>query len=280
MRTIRSFPWLFLLLAYGWAWLLWIPVAIARLDYQSSPLLVAVVLLGVFGPGLAAIVLTYRDRDPAHRRDLWRRLFDLQRLRWQWIAFMLLLWPALHLAANGLAQAFGQPAPRSELVAQVTAQAPFLLVVIVLYFLQAALEDLGWRGYMGEQLLRSHSPNATALLVGVFHAFWHLPLFFVIGTNQVAMGLGLNFWMFVAQAVAFSFYATWCYVDNGHSTLAAVLLHTVGNLCNDIFTLQGGTLKFQLYTLLMILGALIVQALMSRAGRLQAARRTAQGALT
>jgi hypothetical protein len=33
------------------------------------------------------------------------------------------------------------------------------------------------------------------------------------------MGLGFNFWLFVAQAVAFSVFATWCDVDNRHSTM-------------------------------------------------------------
>jgi uncharacterized membrane protein YciS (DUF1049 family) len=40
--------------------------------------------------------------------------------------------------------------------------------------------------------------------------------------------------------------------------LAAILLHTVGNLCNDIFTYQAGALKFLLYTLFMVLGAVII----------------------
>ncbi len=279
MKTIKRIPWLYILLAYGWAWLLWIPVALLRVDYQSSPALVALLLLGVFGPGMAGILLTYRDANHAARGDFWKRAFDLRRIRWTWIALMLVLWPALHLAANGLAQVLGRPAPASELVAQITAQAPYALVVVILYFLQALLEDLGWRGYMGERLLQSFSPGRTALLVGFFHSFWHLPLFFVVGTNQITMGLGLNFWAFVAQAVAFSFIATWCYVDNGHSTLAAVLLHTVGNLSNDIFTLQGGTLKFQVYTVLMVLAALAIHAVMARAAWVRVGRGFLKAAL-
>ncbi len=271
MSAIRRVPWVYLMLAYGWSWLVWTPVAFTRIDYQSSPVLVALLLLGVFGPGLAAIFLTYRGTDGAERRDFWRRLLDLRRIRWAWIALMLLLWPALHIAANGIARAAGQPVPSSALVAQVRAQPPFLLVVVVLYFLQAALEDLGWRGYMGERLLQFHRPGIAALLVGIFHAFWHLPMFFIVGTNQSRMGFGLDFWLFVAQAVAFSVLATWCYVGNAHSTMAAILLHTVGNLCNDICTLAGSSLKLQLYTALMIVAALIITLLLSRRANAPAA---------
>jgi membrane protease YdiL (CAAX protease family) len=267
MSALKRLPWSYLLLAYGWAWLLWIPVALTRTDYQSSSLLVLVLLLGVFGPGVAGILLTYRDRDPVQRSLFWKRLLDWRRVAGRWVIFMLIVWPALHSLANLLAGYFGSPPPASELLAQVAAQPAFAMLVVALYFLQAALEDLGWRGYMGEQLLRSTGPGTTAALVGIFHAFWHLPLFFIVGTNQATIGLGPDFWLFVVQAVAFSFFATWCYVDNAHSTLAAILLHTVANLSNDIFTLAGGTLKFQLYTMLMILAALALQALMSRSGK-------------
>jgi hypothetical protein len=47
-----KFPWLYLVLAYGLAWALWIPVAMTGQDYQESPLLLFAVLLGVFGPGI------------------------------------------------------------------------------------------------------------------------------------------------------------------------------------------------------------------------------------
>src|SRR5512142_1107167 len=195
MNALKRLPWSYLLLAYGWAWLLWIPVAATRRDYQASPLLMAIVMLGVFGPGLAGLLLTYRDHDPAAPRDFWRRLFDLRRIRGAWVLLMLLVWPALHEAANLLSQAIGRPAPASTLLAQISAQPMLSVVVIAMYFLQAMLEDMGWRGYMGERLLRVFSPGKTALLVGVFHAFWHLPLFFVVGTNQIRMGLGLDFWV-------------------------------------------------------------------------------------
>jgi membrane protease YdiL (CAAX protease family) len=261
-KTFR-FPWLYLLLAYGWVWLWTIPVALTRQDYQSSPLLLLATFIGIFGPGLAGIILTYRE-DRTARRDFWQRAFDIRRVQWRWISFMLLLWPALHLLANGLSKALGSEAPASEMLRAMTTQPLVIPVIVVLYFLQAMLEDLGWRGYMLEKALQFLRPVRAALFVGIFHAFWHLPFFFIVGTNQIKMGLGFDFWLFVAQAISFSIYASWCYVDNRHSTLAAILLHTVGNLCNDIFTLPGGTLKFQLYTLFMVVGAVVFSLIWSK----------------
>jgi membrane protease YdiL (CAAX protease family) len=258
MRTLKKFPWLYLVLAYGWAWMCWIPVALSGQDYQASPWLFAVVFAGIAGPGLAGILLARLEASRGGSRDYWQRALDFRRIRPGWIVFMLLLWPSLQLFANTLSRLLGGQVPASELVDQISARPVILPVVVLLYFLQAAIEDLGWRGYMLEKLLHSWSPLKAALLVGVFHAFWHLPLFWVAGTNQIKMGIGLDFWLFVVQAIAFSVYASWCYVDNRHSTLAAVLMHTIGNLCNDIFALMGSPTKFQLYTLIMVVGALVL----------------------
>lgn len=75
-----KFPWAYLVLAYGWAWLFWITIALTRQDYQESPLLLALMFLGVFGPGIAGILLTYREQGKAGGRDFWQRVFDFRRI--------------------------------------------------------------------------------------------------------------------------------------------------------------------------------------------------------
>jgi hypothetical protein len=42
MKTANKFSWRYLLLAYGLTWLFWIPIALTRTDYQTSPILLAV----------------------------------------------------------------------------------------------------------------------------------------------------------------------------------------------------------------------------------------------
>lgn len=264
IKTDIQFPSLYLLLAYGWSLLWTIPVALTRQDYRTSTLLFIATFIAVFGPGLAAIILTYRLENQQARDEYWRRAFDVRRIQPRWIVFMLLLWPGLHFLANGLSNILGSEVPISELFRGIADQPWLAPVTLILYFLQAFLEDLGWRGYMLEKVLKAWTPVKAALLVGVFHAFWHLPFFFIVGTNQVKIGFGSNFWLFVAQVVAFSVFATWCYVDNRHSTMAAVLMHTVANLSNDIFNYQVGTPKSWLYTLLMVVGATIVSAVWLR----------------
>ena len=92
-----KFPWLYLILAYAFAWVFWIPIAWTGQDYQSSPVLLIAMLAGVFGPGLAAIVLVHLRKDKAARRDFWARAVDPRRIRSIWYLIAILLWPALHL---------------------------------------------------------------------------------------------------------------------------------------------------------------------------------------
>jgi len=106
-----------------------------------------------------------------------------------------------------------------------------------------------------QRLQPSMGPGSSSLLVGIFHAFWHLPLFWVAGTNQIAMGFGLDFLLYLVMVVALAVITGWCYLGNGHSTLAATLLHTTGNLCFDIFVMTPGTPKERFFVLLVALAA-------------------------
>jgi uncharacterized protein len=234
-----QFPWLYLLIAYGVTWVFWIPIALTRQDYQTSPFLLAMVFLGVFGPGIAGIVMTYREQGKEGGRDFWRRVFDFRRISLKWYVLILLLFPALHLIAIAINHWLGGDPPQFAFIKEALALPAGILIVQILYLLQSALEELGWRGYMLDRLQIIWKPLNASLVLGIFHAFWHLPLFWIVGTNQSRYLSGIDFILFVVFVLAGSIYSTWCYNDNNRSTLAVILLHTVANLALDTFMLPG-----------------------------------------
>jgi membrane protease YdiL (CAAX protease family) len=256
MNIPRSrFPWLYLLLAYALAWIFWIPLALTGRDYQSSPWLIFLLLLGVFGPGLAGIILTFREGTEG-RREFWVRVFDFRRIRPMWYALIILFWPGLCLIALAIHSLSGGSLPNFELLDRLISQPAGLLVIPVLYVIQAGLEELGWRGYMLDRLQAIWNPLGAALILGVFHALWHLPLFWIAGTNQITFGFGLDFWIFIGMVLAGSVYSTGCYNGNQRSTLAVILLHFTSNLSLDLFTGPGA--ERRLYFLLVMAGALMI----------------------
>ncbi|HSG43280.1 MAG TPA: CPBP family intramembrane glutamic endopeptidase [Anaerolineales bacterium] len=257
MRTSQpKFPWLYLLLAYSLAWVFWLPVVWTRQDYQKSPLLLALVLVGTFGPGIAGIILVYREFGKEGRRDYWHRVFDFRRISFKWYALILLLFPSMHLISIAANSWMGGIPPQFEFIKEAIAMPIGIPVVVILYLLQAGLEELGWRGYMLDRLQVIWKPLTASLVLGIFHAFWHLPMFWVVGTNQSRWLNVPDFTLFIAFVLASSIYTTWCYNENRRSILAAALLHTMGNLSLDTFMLSGG--GENIFNMVFVLGAVIV----------------------
>jgi membrane protease YdiL (CAAX protease family) len=235
----QKFPWLYLVLAYALAWICWIPVAMTRQDYQNSPGLLIAVFVGISGPGIAGIVLTYVGGGREEARDFWRRAVDVRRVRPLWWLAMVLLWPILHGVAIALTRLLGGDPPAFAFLREVTSQPFAIAVVPVLYLLQAGLEELGWRGYMLDRLQARYPPLRASLVLGICHALWHLPLFLVVGTNQIKWRFGPDFWLFIAVVLASAVYSTLCYNGNDRSTFAATVLHFAYNINLDIFTSPG-----------------------------------------
>jgi len=99
-----------------------------------------VMFLGVFGPGLAAIILTYAKERREGRRNFWRRAFGPRRIRPRWYVLIVVLWPAFHLVSIAVCRLLGAPMPDPPLLRELAAQPVSILVVLVLYLLQAGPE--------------------------------------------------------------------------------------------------------------------------------------------
>ena len=253
-----KFPWLFLLLGFGFSWAVWIPIALTGKDYQSSPFLLAAMLVGAFGPGLAAIILTYFNRDRDDFYEFGSRIYEFGRIRPSWLLIILALWPALHAAAIGITRLNGAPIPASPFLNELIARPNTIPLIIFMYFLQSGVEEVGWRGYLQEKLGNLFSLPISSLLTGVIHTVWHLPLFWVVGTNQIKMGFGPDFLIFILFVISTSVITAWCYYSNKHSIMAAALLHTLGNLSFDIFAYAPGTTKHLIFVLLSTTIAILV----------------------
>lgn len=146
----RLSPWPFFALAFGLSWLFWIPAALLSHGNLSFPLGI-LTFLGGFGPSISGVVMIYRSRDDADRRDFWRRVYSFRRIGGAWYAFILLAFPlitGLSLLAEALA---GRGVPFLPYLAALGARPLLVMAYLPVIVLQVALlgplsERLGWRG--------------------------------------------------------------------------------------------------------------------------------------
>lgn len=129
--------------------------------------------------------------------------------------------------------------------------------VLVIVFLFAAAEEIGWRGYALPRLLRTQSPLAASLILGVPWAALHLALFF---PGMMFEGLPAVAVMIVMLSL--SVLTAWVYVGAGRGgVIAATLLHASQNffvfLSNGIEPALGNWLMAVVFVLAAVLIAVL-----------------------
>jgi uncharacterized protein len=192
--------------------------------------------LGGFGPSIAGLAFVFLALDKDARRDFWQRLVDFKRINRSGILLAVLVPPALWAAGLGLDLVLGGHPPAFSALFQGIAQ-PALLIqtLFTIVFFGPLSEELGWRGYALDQLQARFSSLTSNLLLAALWAFWHLPLFWVPGSDQNHYGLfTLTFWAFFLYIPGLSFLIHFAYNQNNRSTLAAIILHVFANLVGTL----------------------------------------------
>lgn len=255
-----SSPWVYFAATFGWTWLFWMLAAILGLGSDSAAGIV-LQFLGVLGPMVAGISFTYLTQGKENRREYWLRIIDPRRIGIVWFLVILLFVPVL----NGLAAlidklAGGSGATWGEAVLQFSSQPLSIVPTVLFSSLIPFIEELGWRGYVLDRLQSRWSALVSSLILGAVWALWHLPLFFIKGTYQYNLGVGsLEFWLFMISIVPLSIPLTWIYNNTHHSTLSAILFHSMVNFTGELIA---STERADTYaTLLWFVAAIMITAI-------------------
>jgi membrane protease YdiL (CAAX protease family) len=251
--TMRTGAVAFFVVALGWSTACWL--ASARWSAAPEPAASPLFLLGGAGPCIAAVASTLLREPAATRRDFWLRIVDPRRIGWPWWIAALLLHPAIVAGAVLGDLALGRSAPVFE--PGLDSIAALLGLAGFVFWFGPLPEEIGWRGFALDRLLRRLPALPASLVLGLVWALWHLPLFFVPGTFQAGLGLGSpRSWIFLAALAPLSVVMTWIYGRTARSTLAAVLVHFSGNLCGAVVAKTDRTALLEL-VLLVLVAALV-----------------------
>jgi len=219
MVQVRRHPLIvFFILAYVLTWAVWIPRALG-------------VQVGVVGqlwtwiPAVAAFAAAALTGGRAAVGDLGRRLLRW-RVAWPWYVVVLAGPAVFSLAVGGVYVLLGGSWSAALPPAFTTSVPSLVLFLVTLTVTDGLGEEVGWRGFALQRLLRHNTALVASLILGVLWAGWHLPLIWTEGSALSDSPVWLLFINLPATAVLF----TWVFLRTRGSALLAALLHGATNL--------------------------------------------------
>lgn len=209
----------FLVLAFALSWWTW-PLAVLNPDSSA---------MVSFGPVIAAVVVT---AVAGGRRRLVRLLKAVVRWRVPWSRYVIALAGPFLIAGvvGALAVALGVVGPASlgNAFGWSTWSAVPLLFVTTTLLGGPLYEEVGWRGFLLEELQQRHSVLMSTAVVAAVWAAWHLPLLISEPTGQ-RLPLPFVVWI-LGQSVVL----TWVYNTSSGSVLLAILFHGAVNVAGRL----------------------------------------------
>jgi membrane protease YdiL (CAAX protease family) len=166
------------------------------------------------------------------------------------------------LIASILDKLIGGSGSTLEKAALTIINTPLSIIPFILYIFLGGpfVEELGWRGYVLDRLQEKRNALISSLILGFLWALWHVPLFYIKGTYQYAVGAGTpSFWLFMISTVSGTILFTWIFNNTNRSTLAAILFHFMGNFTGELIAASKNAEIF--LTMLWVLPSVIITIL-------------------
>jgi membrane protease YdiL (CAAX protease family) len=225
------------LLAYGISWTFMLLFVFSSRGFIELPQEILSLLgpIATFGPLAAALIMTYRA---GQTRQFLKRAVTI-RFPWYFWIIALLIWPLIQGLGFLSAIGYGGIEIQPEMYLSLAVLLPLFLQTLVIG--GPLGEEFGWRGYALPILLERHGPVASSLILGFIHAFWHLPIWFVIGEG----GRDMPFWLFAVNVVSQTPIYTWLYLRSNGSAWPVILFHTTQNIVFfNVFNIPNGLPAF------------------------------------
>jgi membrane protease YdiL (CAAX protease family) len=232
----RNNPWIFFIITFFLTWSFWIPAIFIGKDINSLSVMILIVLGGITGKILPPTILPYLTYNKQGWRDYWKRLVDFSRIGLVWWLLTLFLPVLFTLLGIFTAYLLGYALPSFEITN------PLMIIPYAIFLLiyGPLPEEMGWAGFELDRLQAKYNALLSSLILGVFWALWHLPLFFIDGSYQnsdVILG-SLRFWLtFIPGIISLQILQTWIYNNTGRSILTAVIIHFMVNFSGEMLAL-------------------------------------------
>ena len=218
-------PLAYVVLTFALSLPFWIAGALTNLQLLPAIPVSALGLLCMVG---AASILVYRENGRAGVVALLKRSLDFKRVSAMiWYVPIILLMPGIMILSYVAMRLMGVQLPDPQFSVVTT------LMLLVVFFIAAVGEELGWSGYAIDPLQDRFGALGGALLLGVVWAVWH-----VIPLLEAQRSLVFIAWWSLGT-VATRVIITWLYNNTGRSVFVAILFHAMINVTWQLFPVNG-----------------------------------------
>lgn len=218
-------PLAFFVLVFIFAIPFWVIGGVTGL--QLLPGLPIAALMAVC-PGLAALILVYRENRSTGVKMLLKRAFDYKRITVKvWYAPILLLMPLVLVMSFGVIRLSGTLLPVPSIPILPT------MIMCVAFFIGALGEELGWSGYATDPIQNRLSALQASIVLGLIWAVYHF-----IGLAQTQRSVTWIAWWSLGT-VALRVIMVWLYNNTCKSVFAVAIFHMTINVTWQLFPVNG-----------------------------------------
>ncbi len=223
---------------YVWAWVLWLPFVLPTFGLYDmtdtlSSLLSVAVILGAFGPLVAATLLTYSQGKWVAVKAFYKRSLSLK-TNWKFYVlavFFALITTIIAHYGTGLLNIDTLPNTLIPTDLGVPVFVLFIPYTLMIFFVGGGQEEFGWRGFIQSPLQDKMGLIKASLLIGLLWGFWHAPLWLIEGE-------GHSYYPFIAFllfTISWSVVIGILYNLSGKRLIIPWIMHTISNVSVPFF---------------------------------------------
>lgn len=240
----------YFILAYAFSWTISIPLALRAQGIIRVKIPYSLHYLTAYGPMLSALIVTGVTRGANGLKGLWGQMTRWRVKAGWWLAAIFPM--GIYLVVGIAMWAIQGKRMSLAVMGQVDHLPPLGLVAIFLWVLTFGIgEEIGWRGFALPRLQKKHSALSATLILWLFWAFWHLPMFFYTYDPSIISGMLIGL---MAGSITF----TWLYNGTSGSILIVAIWHGLFDYTTACSSCQTGLIAAVISTLVMIWAVVVV----------------------
>jgi len=239
-------------------YVLWFAGAYVSFQEGRGGLYMLLMLPGLMAPFLLSLVMIFASKNSDLIKDFGNRLINLRLIRLKMLPVFFLLMPFSVLVSIFLSLPLGGSVSQFQLAEGFSFSTGFVPVLLLL-FLAALFEELGWRGYAFDSLQSRHTYFKASLIFSVLWSLWHFPLIFVNESYQYEI-FNENIWFgvnFFVSIIPLGMIISWICIKNRKSIPAAILFHFIINISQEALNMTQTTKCIQTFVLIVFAAVII-----------------------